>query len=73
LQPYDPNAGQETDGEEVVMPVEERKAQNLSIKIRNAIPMIMQNCCDPKFVEKYKHPKWCEKRSLYFVAPGKYW
>ena len=59
--------------EEVVMPVEERRAQPIHIKIRNAIPLIMRNCCDAKFVEKYKHPKMCEAKNLYFVAPGKYW
>lgn len=33
----------------------------------------MANCCDAKFVEKYKHPKKCEKRDLFFTSPGKFW
>ena len=45
----------------------ERREQRLSVKIENCIPILIQNCCDRKFIGSFRHPKKDPKRDLYIL------
>ena len=64
-----PPPAKDEDGNPIAsdMTVEERKAQPLAKKIRNMIPMLLQNVCDPKFRQRWQDYKLAfhEDKALY--------